>query len=93
MNMFHQRCTIIMMLTRYRLFSVYVSPFLNIVFCLCLGRELYYWCYKGTAKTIKKKVVCGDNEANKIFVDYHASPTGEQCDQTKTREIISRRFY
>ncbi|KAL7390783.1 hypothetical protein ABVT39_027771 [Epinephelus coioides] len=57
------------------------------------GGELYYWRYKGTAKTIKTKVVCGADEANKIFVEFHDSPTGAHTDQTKTRESISKRFY
>lgn len=38
-------------------------------------------------------VVCGADEANTIFSDFHASPTGAHCGQTKTREAISKRFY
>jgi len=38
-------------------------------------------------------VVCGADEANRIFVDFHASPTGAHCGKTKTREAISKRFY
>jgi len=60
---------------------------------ICLGEELYYWRYKGTAQSLKTKVVCGADEANRIFVDFHASPTGAHCGQTKTREAISKRFY
>nr|XP_054588720.1 carboxypeptidase A1 isoform X3 [Nothobranchius furzeri]XP_054588721.1 carboxypeptidase A1 isoform X3 [Nothobranchius furzeri] len=47
------------------------------------GEQLFYWCYRGTDKTIKTTVVCGAEEANTIFSDFHASP----------REAISARFY
>ncbi|XP_026026956.1 uncharacterized protein LOC113024268 isoform X2 [Astatotilapia calliptera] len=57
------------------------------------GEQLFYWRYKGTDKTIKTTVVCGADEANTIFSDFHASPTGAHCGQTKTREAISKRFY
>lgn len=63
------------------------------VFCRHLGEELYYTRYKGTARTVKTKVVCGAGEADQMFLDFHASPMGAHCGQTKTRESISRRFY
>lgn len=36
------------------------------------------------------KVVCGAEAANDIFIDFHASPTGARCGQTKTRDAISQ---
>ena len=45
MNRFHQRCTIKTMITRYRIITVYVSLFLNIVFCFCYRIHLKFSCY------------------------------------------------
>lgn len=63
------------------------------MFCFYLGGELYYWRHKGTDKTVNTKVVCGAEAASDIFIDFHASPTGAHCGQTKTWDAISRRFY
>lgn len=72
----------------------HVYNFLQIsMFCFHLGGELFYWRYKGTAKTIKTKVVCGAEEASKIFREFHDSPMGAHTGQTRTRESISKRFY
>jgi len=51
---------------------------------------LYYLRNK-TKKQIK--VVCGAEEANKIFEEFHASSIGAHTGQKKTRDAISLRFY
>ena len=55
-----------------------------------LGGALYYIKGSGDVKT---KVVCGVEEANAIFVDFHDSPTGAHSGQKKTRDAISKRFH
>ncbi len=42
---------------------------------------------------LKTKVVCGAEEANTIFVDFHAGLTGAHGGQTRTRDAIYQRFY
>ncbi|KAK0144645.1 Gypsy retrotransposon integrase-like protein 1 [Merluccius polli] len=54
------------------------------------GGALYYIKGSGDVKT---KVVCGVEEANAIFVDFHDSPTGAHSGQKKTRDAISKRFH
>lgn len=41
----------------------------------------------GTAK--ENLIHCGADEADKIFIDFHASLTGAHCGQTKTRDVCN----
>ena len=45
-------------------------------------------------KTAQKneKVVLGPEEANQIFVEFHASAIGAHCGINKTKDAISKRF-
>lgn len=58
-----------------------------------LDGELLYKRHKGTPAEIKAKVVCGAEQADAIFKDFHASSHGAHTGQKKTRDAISRRFY
>ena len=56
------------------------------------GESLYY--IKGRSKGASKpKVVCGSEEANEVFVDFHASSTGAHTGQKKTWDAIRKRFF
>jgi len=39
------------------------------------------------------KVVKGAEEANTIFMEFHASSMGAHTGQNKTRDAVSKRFY
>lgn len=54
---------------------------------------LYYVRHKGQPNCTRAKVLCGQEEANNVFIDCHASSHGAHCGQKKTREAISLRFY
>jgi len=58
-----------------------------------LDGELVYKRHNGTPSEIKAKVVCGAQQADEIFKDFHASSHGAHTGQKKTRDAISRRFY
>ncbi|MEQ2301560.1 hypothetical protein AMECASPLE_037278, partial [Ameca splendens] len=57
------------------------------------GNDLFYVRQKGSLTSTKVKVIKGAEEAERIFVEFHASPTGAHCGQIKTIDAISRRFY
>lgn len=64
-----------------------------VVLYLFKGNDLFYIRQKGRESSTKVKVLKGAEEAERIFVDFHASPTGAHCGQMKTIDAISRRFY
>ncbi|KAI5090383.1 hypothetical protein C0J45_19244, partial [Silurus meridionalis] len=55
--------------------------------------QLYYRRYKGTARELRLKVVCGAEDANKCFIEFHASSIGAHCGQKKPKDAVSKRFY
>lgn len=69
------------------------SSILNVVLYLFVGNDLFYVRLKDSISSRKVKVVKGAEEAERIFIDFHASPTGAHCGQIKTTDAISRRFY
>lgn len=61
---------------------------LNIVyFFLFIDGELNYLRHKGTKQQIKVKVVCGAEQANTIFEEFHASSLGAHTGPKKTRNM------
>ncbi len=68
-------------------------------YCICnffyffffIDGELYYIRHKGTKQQTKVKVVCGAEQANTIFEEFHASSLGAHTGQKKnTKRNISK---
>ncbi|XP_069506613.1 uncharacterized protein [Ambystoma mexicanum] len=57
------------------------------------GGDLYYVSFGKDGRKISSKVVSTTEEANEIFVDFHASATGAHCGIRKTCHAISQRYY
>ncbi len=72
------------------LLYIFLFIYILFLFFLFIDGELYYICHKGTKQQTKVKVVCGAEQANTIFEEFHASSLGAHTGQkkhTKKRNI------
>ena len=53
---------------------------------------MYYVSSKNDME-VRRKVVVGEEEANKIFLDFHDSAHGGHCGTQKTKYAVTARFY
>ncbi len=73
------------------LLYIFLFIYILFLFFLFIDGELYYICHKGTNQQTKVKVVCGAEQANTIFEEFHASSLRAHTGQKKnTKRNISK---